>query len=260
MYGRVMSGLQYHDDTGETGHNNFLRKQLADGRPSKVGKPIKGNISKDKPRHVELTDDLGDADVGLLVAATVGDKEAKQVFAPGAHIVSVMPKTEKSPASFAVSADAIEEGDASITLWKLGIYLARIYAFSFEGAMYSMPRPAIFVVHSSGHHVGPDHFQGRRSSVDQSGVVAREWEFASSADLRYWEYEKGDFSLRLDTEAGPFEQILLQASLRAGGTDRSGASLEIRSGASLSGASLSGASLSGASLSGTSLSGASLKR
>ena len=42
--------------------------------------------------------------------------------------------------------------------------------------------------------------------------------------MRYWEYEKGDFSLRLDTEAGPFEQILLAAALRAGAdvADRSG--------------------------------------
>jgi hypothetical protein len=104
-----------------------------------------------------------------------------------------------------------------------------------------------------------------RSTLDQAGVSAKEWEFAAeatrdSATLHYWEYEKGDFSLRIETEAGPFEQILLMAAVRAGADmgDRSGASLGIRSGASLAGASLSGASLSGASLSGASLSGASL--
>ena len=109
--------------------------------------------------------------------------------------------------------------------------------------------------------------------MEQSGVAAREWDFSGPTaynpfanappyppvpnplDLFYWEYEKGDFSIRFDTEAGPFEQILLVAMLRAGAdmADRA----TPRSGASLSGASLAGASLSGASLSGASLSGAS---
>ncbi len=76
----------------------------------------------------------------------------------------------------------------------------------------------------------------------------------------YWEYEKGDFSLRLDTEAGPLEQILLAAALRgADMADRSGANLGIRSGANLSGANVSGANVSGANLSGANLSGANLR-
>ena len=99
--------------------------------------------------------------------------------------------------------------------------------------------------------------------MDTSGVIAREWEFAANnKDMFYWEYEKGDFSIRFDTEAGPFEQILLAAALRVGadiadrgGASLSGASLGVRSGASLAGASLGGASLSGASLSGASLRG-----
>jgi hypothetical protein len=142
---------------------------------------------------------------------------------------------------------------------------ARIYAFSFEGAFYPLPRPPIFLVHGPGNPVGN---WAAPSTVDQAGVAGREWDFSgipgipAGADLAYWEYEKGDFSMRLDVEAGPFEQILLVAMLRAGAdmadraASRSGASL---SGASLAGASLSGASLSGASLSGASLSGASLR-
>jgi hypothetical protein len=143
--------------------------------------------------------------------------------------------------------------------------LARIYAFSYEGTIYQLPKPAIFVVHGEGHKLG--NWDGSSSTLDQAGVAAREWDFSKvpdpkDPDLLYWEYEKSDFSLRLDSEAGPLEQILLVAMLRAGAdtadraAPRSGASL---SGASLSGASLSGASLSGASLSGASLSGASLR-
>jgi hypothetical protein len=155
---------------------------------------------------------------------------------------------------------------ATATYVSPAVNLARIYAFSFEGAYYPLPRPSIFVVHGGGLPFG-----GSWSTMEQAGVIAREWDLTASdstdpttpSDMRYWEYEKGDFSIRFDTEAGPFEQILLAAALRAGAdmadraTTRSGASL---SGASLSGASLSGASLSGASLSGASLSGASLRR
>ncbi len=99
-----------------------------------------------------------------------------------------------------------------------------------------------------------------------AGVVAREWEFSDneaddpSPKLVYWEYEKGDFLLRLDTEAGPLEQILLAAAIRgADMADRSGANLGIRSGANLSGANVSGANVSGANLSGANLSGANLR-
>jgi hypothetical protein len=132
---------------------------------------------------------------------------------------------------------------------------ARIYAFSFEGAVYALPKPTIFLVHGAGIKVDGSN----RTNMDVSGVAAREWEFAASGpnDFVYWEYEKGEFSLRIETEAGPFEQILLAAFLRAGadmadrsGASLSGASLGVRSGASVAGASLSGASLSGASLAG----------
>jgi len=70
----------------------------------------------------------------------------------------------------------------------------------------------------------------------------------------YWEYEKGDFSIRFDTEAGPFDDILLSAALR-GGADMADRASDtgIRSGAHLSGAHLSGAHLAGAHLSGAHL-------
>ena len=99
--------------------------------------------------------------------------------------------------------------------------LARVYAFSYEGHYYDLPKPAIFLVHGAGTPVnfGPHS----RSDVDTSGVVAKEWEFADpppppppAPDLVVWEYDKGDFSIRLDIETGPFEQILLAAALRGG--------------------------------------------
>jgi hypothetical protein len=142
---------------------------------------------------------------------------------------------------------------------------ARIYAFSYQGSVYTLPTPAMFLVHGPGQKVDGSS----RTDIDQSGVAAREWEFSksdSATDLVYWEYEKGDFSIRFDTEAGPFEQILLVAALRAGadmadratptsGAGLSGAGLGVRSGAGLSGAGVSGAGLSGAGLSGAGLRG-----
>jgi hypothetical protein len=113
--------------------------------------------------------------------------------------------------------------------------LARIYAFSFEGAYYQLPNPAIFLVHGEGKAVG--NWQDP-STLEQTGVAGRGWDFSGNSaatDLFYWEYEKGDFSLRLDIEAGPFEQILLAASLRSGAdrADRSGQGLDVRSGQGL---------------------------
>jgi hypothetical protein len=142
--------------------------------------------------------------------------------------------------------------------------LARIYAFSFEGALFQLPRPPIFLVHGPGIPVGD---WNNSSTLDQSGVAGREWDFSGNSslsspagspqDICYWEYEKGDFSLRLDLEAGPFEQILLQMALRNGvGVSGAGVSGAGVSGAGVSGAGVSGAGVSGAGVSGAGVSGA----
>ena len=276
LYGRIMSSLQYYDDTSPTGNNNFLQRQLSAAQPKALPGPVDCTITAGRAKVAFIGEAVDEAiaagvRIGRVVTAIAGKN---QVFPPGTHIVEVNYRTDENgegaaiPASFELSAAPSEEmikdqgKKFSLTLWDLGVYLARIFAFSFEGGIYSMPKPAIFVVHGVGDRIDLNRLKGGRSSVDQSGVVAREWEFAGAPDLNFWEYERSDFSLRIDTDSGPFDQLLLQASLRSGAdrADRSGASLDVRSGASLSGASPSGASLSGASLSGASLSGASLKR
>jgi hypothetical protein len=171
--------------------------------------------------------------------------------------------------------------------------LARIYAFSFEGAYYELPRPPIFLVHGTGTQVGS---WANPSTMAQAGVAARDWDFSgnydpnpdpdlhpaaraaragaapppppppSTTDIYYWEYEKGDFSLRFDIEAGPFEQILLQMALRGGagvsgaGVSGAGVSGVGVSGAGVSGAGVSGAGVSGAGVSGAGVSGAGVRR
>jgi hypothetical protein len=44
-------------------------------------------------------------------------------------------------------------------------------------------------------------------SVDVSGQAVDCCEFSS--DIRVWEYDRGDFSLRLDVDSGPLERILI---------------------------------------------------
>ena len=82
--------------------------------------------------------------------------------------------------------------------------LARIYGYSFEGHYYHLSQPVILVVHGKGTSAAIN-------KLDAVGVEAPDWGFTS--DLRMWEYDKGDFSLRLDIESGPLEQILLETEL-----------------------------------------------
>ena len=88
--------------------------------------------------------------------------------------------------------------------------LARIYGFSFEGHHYDLSKPVIMLVHGPGVAIA-----ATPTSIDEADEAARDWEFAGG--LSYWEYDKSDFSLRLDVETGPFEQILLDAMLSGGG-------------------------------------------
>jgi hypothetical protein len=78
---------------------------------------------------------------------------------------------------------------------------ARIYAFSFEGQYYVLPKPAIFLVHGDGV-----------AAKDVPGVAARDWDFLT--DIKAWSYDKADFSVRLDIETGPLDKILLEEMLK----------------------------------------------
>lgn len=112
---------------------------------------------------------------------------------------------------------------------------ARIYAISYEGTYYNLSRPAIFLVHGDGTPAfppvpktpGPTPSGGEGpplepkppqsqmargpSGTDQSGVATKDGEFSS--DIMMWEYDKGDFSLRLDVTTGTLEDILLEAEI-----------------------------------------------
>ncbi len=109
--------------------------------------------------------------------------------------------------------------------------LARIYGFSYEGTYYTLPKPCMLLVHGEGIKASPEPplfkpldeecaetsdvpLRGATapSTTDQSGVAAKAWEFSS--DIQVWEYDKGDFSVRLDVETGCLEEILLEATIK----------------------------------------------
>ncbi|MBV9976870.1 MAG: pentapeptide repeat-containing protein [Hyphomicrobiales bacterium] len=240
IYGRVLKDLKfsYSSDTIVIGANNFLQQQL-----SGYMNTIYGTIAAGTLNMVTV--------LGSTSGLTPGMTVISPVLNQGTTIINPI-----TPNTFTLSQNATGATANAAILIVTKISFARIYAFSFEGAIYSLSKPSIFMVHGDGNPIDPGV---NKSNMEMAGVAAREWEF-SAGDVRYWEYEKGDFSLRLDTEAGPLEQILLAAAIRGADMgDRSGANLGIRSGANLSGANVSGANVSGANLSGANLSGANLR-
>ena len=132
---------------------------------------------------------------------------------------------------------------------------ARIYGFAYEGTYFELPEPTLFLVHGEGKSATDDNEppqQAARAPLDPSvtGVAAADYQIAN--DIRVWEYDKADFSIRMDVMTGMLEQILLDVYF-GGGPDVSGAKV---SGAKVSGAKVSGAKVSGAKVSGAKVSGA----
>ena len=101
--------------------------------------------------------------------------------------------------------------------------VVRVYGYSFEGHYYDMAKPAIFLLHGPGSD--PEAFRPGLATpearvsrapadADRTGVAGQDGSF--SEDMRVWSYDKGDFSIRMDTESGSFEEILLGSE--CGGT------------------------------------------
>ncbi len=140
---------------------------------------------------------------------------------------------------------------------------ARIYGFSYEGDFFDLPSPTLFLVHGDGELVsqdqnaaaGNDGFPSNPSRAPRDpsigGMAASDFQFAD--DIRVWDYDKADYTIRMDVATGMFEQVLLDATLGDGGLGISGAKV---SGAKVSGAKVSGAKVSGAKVSGAKVSGA----
>lgn len=102
-----------------------------------------------------------------------------------------------------------------------GSCLARIYAFSYEGAYFDLARPALYLVHGPGEDIS------KPIAVETSGIPATPDEFAS--DQKVWAYDKADLSIRLDVDTGTLEQILLERELQADGNRAASSGYNVRS-------------------------------
>jgi hypothetical protein len=97
-------------------------------------------------------------------------------------------------------------------------HFARIYAFTYEGSYYELPRPVIFLVHGDGALVtqarkNPPISNPARAprETDLIGLAAADFDFAD--ELRVWSYDKADYTIRLDVDTGMFDDVLLEAAL-----------------------------------------------
>ena len=136
----------------------------------------------------------------------------------------------------------LEGGDAK---------LARIYGFSYEGHYYDLDKPLIFLVHGDGVPAESVGGIGRRArapeAVDLTGTASSSG--SMSEDVVVWVYDAGDFSLRMDIETGPWEQILLEHAI-----EEDEFATEV-SGKRVSGKRVSGKRVSGKQVSGKRMSG-----
>ena len=103
--------------------------------------------------------------------------------------------------------------------------LARIYCFSYQNQLFDMAKPAIFLVHGEGtiievpnHVPKPENLFLRKLPTysDRSGLAGQKGSFALG--MKMWLYDRADFTVRLDTETGTFDQVLLDYEL-GGGVD-----------------------------------------
>jgi len=139
--------------------------------------------------------------------------------------------------------------------------LARIFAFSYEGSLYELARPSLFLVHGLGLDVDapepPDPYKRLARSpgrISRTGLGRQSGDF--SMDMRVWIYDRDDLSMRLDVETGTLDHILLDAELdeeawAGGGRSGSGRSGSGRSGSGRSGSGRSGSGRSGSGRSGS---------
>jgi hypothetical protein len=103
-----------------------------------------------------------------------------------------------------------------------GARFARIYAFSYQGEFYDLPRPTIFLVHGNG--IDPEgasvsapgfaSLSRMPADIGRTGLPGMAGSFAGR--MRVWAYDRADFTVRMDVETGSFDATLLGAELAGG--------------------------------------------
>ncbi len=102
--------------------------------------------------------------------------------------------------------------------------LARVYSFSYRNELFDLYKPAIFLVHGIGSD--PEHpylseeradrIQRQPPAADRTGLSSQVSRFPYG--MRVWVYDIGDFTIRLDSESGTFDRVLLEFELGGQGS------------------------------------------
>src|SRR5215470_14156793 len=132
LYGRVMTDLKYKHKGKPSGFNNFLLQQLA------------GRVEYD--RTVTMVKKNGRLAVDDVANLMPGMAVVSDEIPEDAVIVKIDPDESE------IVIDSVKEDEAGHSAaddrevnWRVQVILeprfARIYAFSFEGAIYSLPKP-----------------------------------------------------------------------------------------------------------------------
>ena len=79
--------------------------------------------------------------------------------------------------------------------------LARIYAFSFEGQFYTLPKPTLFLVEDQGEDPTKDTGLANKSNLEFEEGIMR------------WKIDKDDVVLRADVVIGTMDDVLIDATL-----------------------------------------------
>jgi hypothetical protein len=102
-----------------------------------------------------------------------------------------------------------------------GARLARIYAFAYEGDLFFLPKPYIFLVHGDGNLlIQPSRYNNGSADWEEAvrtGATVDRWGVAKidrfGDDVRVWGYDKEDFSLRIDVMSGPLSELALEPAM-----------------------------------------------
>lgn len=97
--------------------------------------------------------------------------------------------------------------------------LARIHTFSYQNELYDLAKPTVFLVHGPGVTTDgakrvqtPERpLRKEPSPTNRSGLNREGSPF--STEMRVWVYDRADFTVRLDTDTGPFDALLLDFEL-----------------------------------------------
>ena len=101
--------------------------------------------------------------------------------------------------------------------------LARIYAITYEGGYYILPRPTVFLVHGDGQdpetvdeHGNPVfHLDNVTPPPGTTGLPSKDGTFAE--DVKVWTYDREDMTVRVEIATGALDELLLEPLFCPGG-------------------------------------------